>query len=308
MTGSAALSDTVDVRGPWDHRRVAANGARFHVAEIGEGPLVLLLHGFPEFWWAWRHQLEPLAKAGWRAAAMDLRGYGSSDKTPRGYNPTTFTADVTGVIRSLGARDAVLVGHNWGGYVGWAASVMRPANVRALAVVSMPHPQILYRQLLRGRPGRHLLGAQLPMVPERQLIASGSARVETLLRRWAGPESTFPDPETAARYRTAMSLWPSPHCALEYQRWVVRSVLRVDGRRFAHQMSAPVQIPVLQVHGGADRLIPPRVAARSRAHVAGPYRWVRMDGVGHFPHEEAPERLTDELLDWLDQLPDPPRS
>ena len=94
---------------------VAANGARFHVALVGDGPLVLFLHGFPEFWWAWRHQLPAVAAAGYCAAAMDLRGYGASDKPPRGYDLSTLAADVAGVIRSLGARDAVVVGHGWGG-------------------------------------------------------------------------------------------------------------------------------------------------------------------------------------------------
>lgn len=108
--------------GLWTHRDVAANGARFHVAETGEGPLVLFLHGFPEFWWAWRHQLPAVASAGYRAAAMDLRGYGGSDKTPRGYDPTTLAGDVAGVIRTLGVRSAVLVGQGWGGYVGWAVA------------------------------------------------------------------------------------------------------------------------------------------------------------------------------------------
>lgn len=306
MSTSGSQIETVDVIGPWEHRHIAANGARFHVATLGDGPLLLLLHGFPEFWWAWRHQMEPLAKAGWKVAAMDLRGYGSSDKTPRGYDPANFTADVTGVIRSLGARDAVLVGHDWGGYIGWATAVMRPAQIRGLAVLSMPHPLVLTRHLLRGRHARHLLGVQLPMAPERQLVAGGAVHVEKLLRRWSAPESQFPDPEAAARYRAAMSLWPSPHCSLEYQRWVVRSLLRVDGRRFAHRMAAPVEVPVLQIHGGSDRVIPARLATRSRRHVTAPYRWVQLDGVGHFPHEEAPDRTTAELVDWLTQIP-PPR-
>ena len=81
------------IEGPWEHRFVAANGARFHVAEQGEGPVVLLLHGFPQFWWAWRQQLVDLADAGYRAVAVDLRGYGASDKPPRGYDSPTLAAD-----------------------------------------------------------------------------------------------------------------------------------------------------------------------------------------------------------------------
>ena len=97
-------TDPIEIPGPWQHRHVAANGARFHVAEAGpaDGPLVLLLHGFPEFWWAWRDQLPALAAAGYRAVAMDLRGYGGSDKTPDGYDPVTLAQDVSGVVKALG--------------------------------------------------------------------------------------------------------------------------------------------------------------------------------------------------------------
>ena len=133
---SAVLLD-----GPWSHRDVAANGARFHIAELGDGPLVLLLHGFPQFWWTWRHQLVALADAGFRAVAMDLRGVGGSDRTPRGYDPANLALDVTGVIRSLGEPDAALVGHDLGGYLAWTAAAMRPKLVRRLAVSSMPHPR-----------------------------------------------------------------------------------------------------------------------------------------------------------------------
>ena len=102
-TGSGS---PVRIDGPWTHRDVAANGARFHIAEMGDGPLVLLLHGFPQFWWTWRHQLTALADAGYRAVAMDLRGVGGSDRTPRGYDPANLALDITGVVRSLGEPDA----------------------------------------------------------------------------------------------------------------------------------------------------------------------------------------------------------
>lgn len=303
MTGTNTLTEIIDVAGPWEHRRVAANGARFHVAALGDGPLIVMLHGFPEFWWAWRHQMEPLAAAGWRVAAMDLRGYGGSDKTPRGYDPATFTADVSGVIKSLGERSAVLVGHGWGAYVAWAAAAMRPAHVRALAALSMPHPLVLRRHMLRGRYVRHLLGNQLPLAPERRLIANDAARVEEILRNWSAPGSDFPDDEAAVRYRRAMSIWPAPHCSLEYQRWAVRSLARAAGRHFALRVGEPLPIDVLAMHGSADRILPPRLAAKSRDHVSGPFRWVRVDGAGHFPHEEAPGHVTAELLDWLRYLP-----
>src|SRR2546423_1758898 len=141
-------SDPIRLPGPWTHRDINANGGRFHVAEMGEGPLVLFLHGFPEFWWSWRHQLPVVADAGFRAVAMDLRGYGGSDKTPRGYDPLTLTMDVTGVIRALGQSNATLVGHGWGAFLAWTAAVFRPAAVNRLAVTGSAHPRRLRQGLL----------------------------------------------------------------------------------------------------------------------------------------------------------------
>ncbi len=298
--------EVVEAPGPWTHRRVAANGAQFHVAEMGNDngrrPLVLLLHGFPELWWAWRYQLIALADAGYRVAAMDLRGYGGSDKPPRGYDPFTLVDDVSGVIRTLGESRAVVVGHDWGGFVGWAAAALRPQVVSRLAVLSMPHPISLVAGL--RRPGQlrsmaHFLRVQTPIAPERKLAANGGAYVETLLRSWSAPDSKFPDDEAAWRYRSAMQLWPAPHCALEYHRWLVRSLPRRDGQRFARRMRTPVRMPVLSIHGALDPLVLPRTAAESGAHVTGEYRWHLLDDVGHYPHEEAPELVSDVLVGWL---------
>jgi len=302
VDASAALLD-----GPWSHRDIAANGARFHLAESGSGPLVLLLHGFPELWWAWRHQLGGLADAGYRAVAMDLRGYGASDKPPRGYDPFTLSADVAGVIRSLGEADAVVVGHGWGGLLGWTTSVLHPKVVRRLAVTSVPHPRRLRSALVTEprqlRAAGYLLGLQRPWVPERQLLHAGGAHVERLLRTWAAPG--WPDRETAGVYRTAIQIPGVAHSAVEYHRWAIRSLGRPDGVRFAARMKTPVRVPTLHLHGAADRSVLPASAQGSGRYVEAPYRWRLLDGVGHFPHEEAPDAFTDELLGWLaDPEPD----
>lgn len=293
------MDPVVEVSGPWQHRQVAANGARFHVAEAGAGPLVLLLHGFPEFWWAWRDQLTALAGAGYRAAAMDLRGYGSSDKTPLGYDPGTLARDVVGVIRSLGARDAVLVGQSWGGYVAWSAAAMHPGFVRGLAAVAAPHPLRLPALLGGRRLRRHLLGMQAPWLPERRIVAHEAAYVEHLLRAWSAPGGAFPRPEVALRYRAAMSRWPSPHCALEYHRWVLRSRLRSDGRRFNAAMRATVRAPVLQVLGAQDTVVRPAATRVPEGLVTGGCETVALESCGHFPHEERPEEFNAALLRWL---------
>src|SRR3954452_25060318 len=108
-------SSIVLIDGPWTHRVVRGNGIALHVAEAGAGPLVLLLHGFPQFWWAWRQQLTDLAEAGYRAVAVDLRGYGASDKPPRRYDAPTLAADIAALVPALGESDAMVVGSDIGG-------------------------------------------------------------------------------------------------------------------------------------------------------------------------------------------------
>jgi pimeloyl-ACP methyl ester carboxylesterase len=298
-------TDPIEIPGPWQHRHVAANGARFHVAEAGpaNGPLVLLLHGFPEFWWAWRHQVPALAEGGYRAVAMDLRGYGGSDKTPDGYDPVTLAQDVSGVVKALGARSAVVVGHGWGGYVGWATAVLHAREVSALCAISAPHPAAMLHAL---RPGsvavRHLLSMQQPWRPERRLADPTTGFLRDHLRAWSGPGSTFPDEHAVSTYQRAISLWPSSHCALEYHRWLFRSRLRSDGRRFGRLMRPPVAQPVLSVSGGSDPAVPASGLARSRGHVVGELTEHVLPDVGHFPHEERPAELTRLLLDWLGGL------
>jgi pimeloyl-ACP methyl ester carboxylesterase len=291
---------TVLVDGPWEHRDISANGVRLHLAEIGSGPLVVLLHGFPEFWWSWRHQMLGLAESGYRAVAPDLRGYGASDKPPRGYDALTLAADVAGLVRSLGERDAVIVGHDWGAQIAWTMGALHPTVVRRLVVASVPHPlrwlSVLPRDSAQRRASSYIARFQLPWHPERWIVADDAASIAELLHAWGGPG--FPDDETERRCRDAMQILAAPHCALEYYRWVVRSVPRADGRRYRRAMRRPVIAPTLQLHGSADTCVLPSTAAGSGRYVAGDYQWRLYEGLGHFPHEEAPELVTEEILRW----------
>jgi pimeloyl-ACP methyl ester carboxylesterase len=288
------------VSGPWTHRDISANGIRLHLAECGSGPLVVLLHGFPEFWWSWRHQLVGLAEAGFRVVAPDLRGYGASDKPPRGYDAMTLAADVAGIVRALGERDAVIVGHDWGGHLGWTVAALHPAVVRRLAVLSIPHPArwlpAVARDAAQRRASRYILSFQLPWLPERRLVADDAGYVAELLAEWGGPG--FPDPETERRCREAMQVLYVPNRAMEYYRWAVRSAVRSDGRRFRAGLRRGIDVPTLQLHGALDSCVLPRTARASARYVHNTYEWRLLDGVGHFPHQEAPELVTAELVRW----------
>jgi pimeloyl-ACP methyl ester carboxylesterase len=288
------------VDGPWSHRDVRSGGYRFHVAEMGSGPLVLLLHGFPEFWWCWRHQLNGLADAGVRAVAPDLRGYGASDKPPRGYDLPTLANDVAGLVQALGERDAVLVGHGWGGLIAWTAAVMHPEVVRRLVVIGAPHPLRL-RTAMTTLPRQiralsHAMTFQLPWTPERRLVRDDAAFIGELLQEWAAPG--WHDAETERRYRAAIQIPGVAHCSLEYYRWAVRSLLRPDGMRYAKKMATPVTTPTLQLHGALDRCVLPSTAQRSGNYVDAPYTFHEIADVGHFPHLETPGLVTAEVMHW----------
>ena len=295
------------VDGPWRHRDISANGARFHVTECGpaDGPLVLLLHGFPEFWWCWRDQLVALGAAGYRAVAPDLRGYGASDKPPRGYDAYTLAADVAGMVRALGARDATVVGHDWGGVLAWTVATLHPRVVSRLVVLGMPHPLRLREALVRDprqlRASSYIGFFQLPRLPEARLTKDDGAYVGELLRRWGGPG--FPDAETERRCREAVQVPGVAHCSLEWYRWAVRSRTRPSGLRFLALLDKGVGVPTLQLHGVLDTCLLPETAHGSGAWVHAPYELQLLDGVGHFPHEEVPELVNEALLAHLRDAP-----
>jgi pimeloyl-ACP methyl ester carboxylesterase len=306
----------VRIDGPWRHLEVHANGIRFHVVEaepkadetseaMTERPLVILLHGFGEFWWSWRHQLRGLGNA--RVVAVDLRGYGGSDKPPRGYDGWTLAGDTAGLVRALGHPSATLIGHADGGLVCWATSVLHPRMVRAIAVISSPHPAALRSSALTRRDqGRALLPwmlrYQVPMWPERALTRHNAAELERLVRSRAGTTWAASDDflETIAYMRQAIQIPSAAHSALEYQRWAVRSQLRSEGRRFMGSMKRPLAVPMLHIRGDSD----PYVLADPvhRTHRYAPHgRYVTIAGAGHFAHQEAPEAVNEQLSRFLEK-------
>ncbi|AQA02694.1 alpha/beta hydrolase [Mycobacterium sp. MS1601] len=297
----------VRINGPWRHFDVHANGIRFHVVEAEaadpDAPLVVLLHGFGSFWWSWRHQLRGLTGA--RVVAVDLRGYGGSDKPPRGYDGWTLAGDTGGLIRALGHTSATLVGHADGGLVCWATSVLHPRLVRSIALVSSPHPAALRRAALTRRDqGRALLPSllsyQLPRWPEHVLTRRGADDLEALVRsrasgKWLASEDFS---ETVIHLRRAIQIPGAAHCALEYQRWAVRSQLRGEGRRFMKQMKRELGIPLLHMRGDADPYVLADPVDRTQRY-APHGRFVSLSGAGHFGHEEAPDEVNDHLMRFL---------
>ncbi len=305
------------IAGPWRHHDIHANGIRLHVVEadpVAEDPLapattrplVILLHGFGSFWWSWRHQLRGLRGA--RVVAVDLRGYGGSDKPPRGYDGWTLAGDTAGLIRALGHASATLVGHAEGGLACWATSVLHPRLVHAIALVSSPHPVALQRAALTDGDQRRalvpsLLSCQLPVWPERRFTRRDADALEALVRhrasrKWLASEDFG---EAIGYMRQAFQIPGAAHCALEYQRWAVRSQIRNDGRRFMESMDRPLGIPVLHLRGESDPYILAGPVERTRRY-APHGTFVSVPGAAHFGHEECPEQVNAHLSRFLAQV------
>ncbi|SOJ57770.1 Epoxide hydrolase A [Mycobacterium simulans] len=302
------------IDGPWRHLDVHANGIRFHVVEAvtddaqppATRPLVILLHGFGSFWWSWRHQLRGLTGA--RVVAVDLRGYGGSDKPPRGYDGWTLSGDTAGLIRALGHSSATLVGHADGGLACWTTALLHSRLVRAIALISSPHPAALRRTtLLRRDQGRALLPTllryQVPIWPERLLTRHNADEIERLVgsrscAKWVASE----DFSQSIRYlRQAIQIPGAAHCALEYQRWAVRSQLRGEGRRFMRSMIQQLGVPLLHLRGDLDPYV--LAAAVERTQRYAPHgRYISIAGAGHFSHEEAPDDVNRHLIRFLEQV------
>ena len=226
---------------------------------------MILLHGFPQFWWAWRHQLPALAAAGYRAVAMDLRGYGASDKPPRGYDTLTLAAGRRGcgpgARRAPGRRRRARLGRLGGLVDAGDRTPGDPGSGRAVdgapaADAAGVRPR---RSTADPRAPAGLPGAGRPGT-----LAGAPGRGRAAAAR-PGQGLVFPDEATARQYQRAMQVPFVAHTSMEYYRWAVRSLWRRDGRRFAGTVREPVDVPVLQMHGACDPWVTPRDGRRLRA-------------------------------------------
>jgi pimeloyl-ACP methyl ester carboxylesterase len=215
-----------------------------------------------------------------------------------------MAADVVGLIRALGGRSAILVGAGSGGMIAWTTAAFHPRLVRRLVVTGAAHPLRLRTALFADPRGQ--LAAAVPLmrfqIPryEHVLTRDGAAAIGEYLRRWGGRAwVSGPDfPEVVARYRQAMQIPQTAFCALEGYRWAFRSVLRLHGYRFVKLLQQPIVTPTLQLHGAADPAILPRTALGSGRYVIAAYEWRILRDIGHFPHLEAPDQVTGEIIRW----------
>ncbi|MFV2018998.1 alpha/beta fold hydrolase [Micromonospora sp. LOL_023] len=313
------------------HRDVQTNGIQMHIAEQGEGPLVVLLHGFPESWYSWRHQLPALAAAGYHAVAPDLRGYGQTDRPAEveRYSQLHLVGDVIGLLDALGEEQAVLVAHDFGTSVAWNAALMRPDRIRgvvALSVPYLPRGAVSALTALRGAlgDGFYMQYLQEPGTAEAELERDVRSSL-TRFFHWGFGDS----PQAAA---AALPVIPASDGLLDIMpeatavpRWLTDGDLDFYTAEFSRtgfsgglnwwrtidlswELTAPWQgatmtPPALYIHGdrdgsiglpGMDQLIP-----NLRFLVPNLTNTVALPGVGHWTQQEAPEEVNAELLKFL---------
>lgn len=268
-----------------EHTFVQANGLRFHVVQAGpvDGPVALLLHGFPEFWRAWAGQIDALAAAGYRVWVPDQRGYGESDK-PQGvdaYDLETLADDVCALIRSTGRDTVTLLGHDWGGAVSWRVAARNPELVERLVIVNSPHLAVMLRYMSTGRQrlrSWYMHFFRIPRLPERLLSRHDFRGLARVLTKSSRP-GAFSDAELAL-YREA---WRRPGALTAMLDWY-RALMRSRSRIHA---GARIPMPALLLWGVQDEALGIEMAAPSIA-LCDQGELQRIEGAGHWVlHEEG---------------------
>ena len=280
---------------------VDAGGLRFEVATAGDPAsprLALLLHGFPEHAFSWRHQIPFLAARGYRVWAPNQRGYGNSAR-PKGvasYSVDQLTADVANLIDASGAREVLLAGHDWGALVAWEFALRKLRPLERLVICNVPHPQRFREELRTNKRQRrrslYVLFFQLPWLPEYLITRKGAALVGEAFRGMAVDKSRFPDEVLAVYRNNALQ----PGAARAMLNWY-----RAAGRRFgANPQQVPlIDVPTLMVWGEED-------SALGKELTLGTERFVKdltlryLPGVSHWVQQEAPERVNEIWGAWLD--------
>jgi epoxide hydrolase 4 len=282
----------------WQHRFIQTNRINLHYVTQGTGELVLLLHGFPEFWYSWRYQIPALARH-FKVVVPDLRGYNDSDKPDSGYDIDTLTQDVLGLIHNLGFSKAHIVGHDWGGMIGWNLAQNFPESLHSLSLLSASPPGLLARSLFNNldqvRRNWYLLALQVPAIPEWLL----QQNLASFLRDWfqvrAIRKAAFSS-ETLRIYQSALSKTGVLSSALNYYRnWL-------SPQAWLTKLQEPlrsIQVPTLVLWGQEDAVLSPSLAKGFERFIPNPFRFRLIPECGHWIQQEAPQLVNSELLSFL---------
>jgi pimeloyl-ACP methyl ester carboxylesterase len=283
LTSAPALGARADVFNRVRDGYADSNGVRIHYVTLGRGPLIVMVHGFPDFWYGWRAQMAGLARH-YRVAALDLRGYNLSDK-PAGvaqYDLTLLVEDVAAVIRDLGRDRAIVVGHDWGGAIAWLFATLKPEMTDRLIVLQTPHPRGILRELRTN--------------PEQQ-ANSGYARVfqqEGAHQRLTadGLALWVTDPTAKARYVEAFQ-------RSDFEAMLNYYKANYPREPYADVPLANVQAPVLVIHGLTDPFLLAAGHNSTWQFVDGPVTITTVPGASHFIQQDAATTVTRIIKNWL---------
>lgn len=278
----------------WQHGYVVSNGVRLHYVTQGEGDLILMLHGFPEFWYSWRHQILEFAK-NYKVVALDLRGYNDSEKSPSldAYRMEELIQDVVGVIQSLGYSRCILVGHDWGGAIAWNVADTYPEYLSHLIVLNLPHPAKLAaglrtpQQLMRSW---YMFFFQIPAIPELVLQAGNCQIIEEMLSRMAIDKTAF-TPEDLQAYKTAAAKPGALTAMLNYYRNVFQ-------QGFLEKEWGKITVPTLMIWGENDTALGIELTYGTEQYVEDlTLRYI--PNCSHWVQQEQPQLVNQYMWEFL---------
>ncbi len=279
-------------------RFIVSNGLTFHIAESGEGELVLLLHGFPEFWYSWSKVI-PLLSSHYKVVAPDLRGYGQSDKPRRvrDYDYKILAADIAGMIRSLGYERATVVGHDWGGAVAWEFARLYPHMVNCLVAINCPPLAVLQKSIFSNpeqfKRSWYVFFFQLPFLPEWRMFRERKSFFWRALRGWAIRKEAFQQ-EDIEQYEKAFSRRSDFRGPVNYYRAAARAILRGE-----FQTVPPYAADTLIIWGEADRALGNWLIEGLEPYFTGRFAIRRIPNCSHWVQQEQPEKVVEYILEFM---------
>lgn len=278
-----------------ESKYITIDDVTLHCKVAGSGKLMILLHGFPEFWYSWRQQIPALAEH-FTVAVPDMRGYNQSSK-PKGiyhYRPEALVNDVCGLIKALGHEKAIIVGHDWGGAVAWWFASLYPEMTERLIVLNMPHPAELQKQLLTNwaqlKRSWYIFFFQLPYLPERYLTKNLRGFFTQALRGWCYNKNAFSDADIDA-YVQAYNQPGAFTTPINYYRASWRYPIKANGRK-------PVKItaPTLLLFGENDKALGKELTYNTQNYCAGSLQILYQPQCSHWIQHERPNWVNSQIL------------
>jgi len=285
---------------PWKHEYAEVNGIKMHYVTAGKGPLVILLHGFPQFWYSWRHQIPALSDK-FCVVAPDLRGYGDTEKPQNisDYDKSILAKDIADLIHALGYQKADIVGHDWGGGVAWTLTIEHPECVDHLVVINSPHPQLFFKALRSNYRQMaqcwYFFFFQIPYIPESIFKMFSKNIMKKMLAGSAVNKDTFTDSDVE-KYQQMMEKPGAFSAALNYYRAAFRAKPAKVSTDKTHKK---ISVPTLVIWGENDIALRKELTYGMEPYFDGPLAIEYIPKCSHWVHEEQPEHVNSLLLKFL---------